>query len=69
MRRVTWWAAPPHSVSAAPACGPGHWTPSGSEPHLVVEQAAELDQDRTEELRLGHEHLDIYTGLANYRSS
>jgi hypothetical protein len=35
----------------------------------VVEQAAELDQDRTEGLRLGHEHLDIYTGLANYRSS
>jgi hypothetical protein len=35
----------------------------------VVEQAAVLDQDRTEELRRGHEHLDIYTGLANYRGS
>jgi len=41
----------------------------GSMPLLVVEQAAVLDQNRTEGLRRGHEHLNIYTGLTNYRNS
>jgi probable F420-dependent oxidoreductase len=36
---------------------------------LVVEQAVVLNQEREEALRRTHEHLDIYTGLANYRNS
>ena len=36
---------------------------------LVVEQAVVLAQDREESLRRAHAHLDIYTGLANYRNS
>jgi len=41
----------------------------GREPLLVVEQAAVLNQDRPEALRRAHEHLNIYTGLPNYRNS
>jgi probable F420-dependent oxidoreductase len=41
----------------------------GREPLLVVEQAAVLNQDRAEALRRAHEHLNIYTGLPNYRNS
>lgn len=41
----------------------------GPEPLLVVEQAAVLGQDRAESLRRAHAHLEIYTGLANYRNS
>ena len=35
----------------------------------MVEQAVVLDQDREESLRRAHAHLDIYTGLPNYRNS
>jgi probable F420-dependent oxidoreductase len=41
----------------------------GGGPLLVVEQAAVLNQDREESLRRAHEHLNIYTGLPNYRHS
>ena len=41
----------------------------GDGPLLVVEQAVVLGQNREEGLRRGHEHLNIYTGLSNYRNS
>ncbi|HEY3842277.1 MAG TPA: TIGR03620 family F420-dependent LLM class oxidoreductase [Acidimicrobiales bacterium] len=41
----------------------------GRGPLLVVEQAAVLNQHRSEALRRAHEHLNIYTGLPNYRNS
>jgi probable F420-dependent oxidoreductase len=41
----------------------------GESPLLVVEQAVVLGQDREESLRRAHAHLDIYTGLPNYRNS
>jgi probable F420-dependent oxidoreductase len=36
---------------------------------IGVEQAVVLGQDREEFLRRAHEHLEIYTGLDNYRRS
>lgn len=36
---------------------------------LGVEQAVVLGHDRDEYLRRAHEHLEIYTGLDNYRAS
>ena len=36
---------------------------------LAVEQAVVLGEDRAEYLRRAHEHLNIYTGLENYRAS
>lgn len=36
---------------------------------LAVEQAVVLGEDRSEFLRRAHAHLEIYTGLANYRAS
>jgi probable F420-dependent oxidoreductase len=36
---------------------------------LVVEQAAVLHQDGAESMRRAHEHLNVYTGLPNYRNS
>jgi probable F420-dependent oxidoreductase len=41
----------------------------GTEPLLVVEQAVVFDQERGESLRRAHDHLNIYTGLPNYRNS
>jgi len=41
----------------------------GPDPLLVVEQAVVLDQARDESLRRAHDHLEIYTGLPNYRNS
>jgi probable F420-dependent oxidoreductase len=41
----------------------------GAGPLLVVEQAAVLGQERAEGLRRAHGHLNIYTGLPNYRNS
>jgi probable F420-dependent oxidoreductase len=52
---------PEHTASARAALGPG--------PLLVVEQGVVLDQDREESLRRAHGHLDIYTGLSNYRNN
>jgi probable F420-dependent oxidoreductase len=52
---------PQHTRTARAALGEG--------PLLVVEQAAVLGQDRAESLRRAHEHLNIYTGLPNYRNN
>lgn len=41
----------------------------GGGPILCVEQAAVLTSDREEFLRRAHWHLEIYTGLPNYRGS
>jgi probable F420-dependent oxidoreductase len=41
----------------------------GPEPFLCVEQAVALTGDREEFLRRAHWHLEIYTGLPNYRAS
>jgi probable F420-dependent oxidoreductase len=41
----------------------------GPEPILCVEQAVALTSDRDEFLRRAHWHLEIYTGLPNYRGS
>lgn len=52
---------PAHTASARETLGTG--------PLLVVEQAVVLGQDRTEGLRRAHDHLNIYTGLPNYRNN
>ena len=52
---------PEHTASARKTLGPGRL--------LVVEQAVVLDQGRGESLRRAHDHLNIYTGLPNYRNS
>lgn len=57
----TYLVTPDHTASARATLGDG--------PLLVVEQAIVLDQDRTESLRRAHRHLDVYTGLTNYRNS
>jgi probable F420-dependent oxidoreductase len=41
----------------------------GDGPFLCVEQAVVLGDDREEFLRRAHWHLEIYTGLPNYRAS
>ena len=41
----------------------------GPDGFLAVEQAVVLGQPRDEYLRRAHEHLNIYTGLENYRAS
>jgi probable F420-dependent oxidoreductase len=41
----------------------------GPEPILCVEQAVALTTDRDEFLKRAHWHLEIYTGLPNYRGS
>jgi len=52
---------PGHTASARETLGP--------DPLLVVEQAVVVRQDREESLRRAHDHLNIYTGLPNYRNS
>ena len=52
---------PEHTASARATLGP--------DPLLVVEQAVVLGQSREESLRRAHDHLNIYTGLPNYRNS
>ena len=41
----------------------------GAEPILCVEQAVVLSSDRDQFLERAHWHLEIYTGLPNYRAS
>jgi probable F420-dependent oxidoreductase len=41
----------------------------GQGPVLVVEQAVVLHEKHDEALRRAHEHLNIYTGLPNYRNN
>lgn len=52
---------PEHTVTAREAIGPDKL--------LVVEQAATLVDDADEHQRRAHTHLEIYTGLPNYRNS
>jgi probable F420-dependent oxidoreductase len=52
---------PDHTHRARAALGQG--------PLLVVEQAVVLNEERDEALRRAHEHLNIYTGLPNYRNN
>lgn len=52
---------PDHTRSARDTMGEG--------PLLVVEQAVALVDDEEEFVRRAHDHLNIYTGLANYRNS
>ena len=58
-----------HSYLVTPEHTASARTTLGTDPLLVVEQAVVLDQDRDESLRRAHGHLDIYTGLPNYRNS
>jgi probable F420-dependent oxidoreductase len=44
-------------------------TTLGPDAFLAVEQSVVLGEDRDEFLRRAHEHLNIYTGLENYRAS
>ena len=41
----------------------------GDGPLLIVEQAVALVEDEDEFVRRAHEHLNIYTGLPNYKNS
>jgi probable F420-dependent oxidoreductase len=41
----------------------------GPDAFLAVEQSVVLGEERDEFLRRAHEHLNIYTGLENYRAS
>jgi probable F420-dependent oxidoreductase len=41
----------------------------GDGPLLAVEQAVVLSEDREDFLRRAHAHLEIYTGLPNYRNN
>jgi probable F420-dependent oxidoreductase len=52
---------PEHTAFAREVLGPG--------PLLAVEQAVVLSTDRDVVRRRAHWHLEIYTGLANYRAS
>ncbi len=58
-----------HSYLVTPAHTASARTTLGDGPLLVVEQAVVLDQGREEAMRRAHAHLDIYTGLPNYRNS
>jgi probable F420-dependent oxidoreductase len=52
---------PEHTASARSTMGEG--------PLLIVEQAVALVDDEDEFVRRAHEHLNIYTGLPNYKNS
>ncbi len=52
---------PEHTAQAREVLGDG--------PLLAVEQAVVLDDDEDEWRRRAHAHLEIYTGLPNYRAS
>ena len=57
----TYLVTPGHTASARVTLGP--------DALLVVEQAVVLGRSRDEALRRAHDHLNIYTGLPNYRNS
>jgi probable F420-dependent oxidoreductase len=57
---LTYLVTPEHTHQARLAVG---------DKFLGVEQAVVLGQDREEFLRRAHAHLEIYTGLDNYRNS
>ncbi len=52
---------PEHTAQAREVLGQG--------PVLAVEQAVVLGADEDEWRRRAHDHLEVYTGLANYRAS
>ena len=54
-------ATPGHTATAREILGPGKW--------LVPEQAVVIGGDDDEQLRRAHLHLQIYSGLPNYRNS
>jgi probable F420-dependent oxidoreductase len=54
-------ATPAHTATAREILGPGKW--------LVPEQAVVIGGDEDEQLRRAHLHLQIYSGLPNYRNS
>lgn len=56
----TYLVTPEHTAGARDIVGPSF---------LAVEQAVVLDESREEFLRRAHAHLEIYTGLDNYRAS
>lgn len=57
---LTYLVNPEHTTDARALLG---------ESFLAVEQAVVLGQSREEYLRRAHEHLEIYTGLENYRKN
>ena len=57
----TYLVTPDHTAMAREALGDG--------PVLAVEQAVVVDDDLDEWRRRAHAHLEIYTGLPNYRAS
>jgi probable F420-dependent oxidoreductase len=58
---LTYLVTPAHTASARETLG--------SEAFLGVELSVVLGEDRDEFLRRAHEHLNVYTGLENYRAS
>ena len=54
-------ATPAHTASTREILGPGKW--------VVPEQAVVVGEDDDEQLRRAHLHLQIYSGLPNYRNS
>ncbi|MGV1087375.1 MAG: LLM class F420-dependent oxidoreductase [Mycobacterium sp.] len=54
-------ATPAHTATAREILGPGKW--------VVPEQAVVVGGDDEEQLRRAHLHLQIYSGLPNYRNS
>jgi probable F420-dependent oxidoreductase len=58
---LSYLVTPAHTASARASLG--------ADGFLAVEQAVVVGQDRDEFLRRAHDHLNIYTGLDNYRAS
>jgi probable F420-dependent oxidoreductase len=58
---LTYLVTTEHTPGAREALGPGGY--------LAVEQAVVLGEDRAAFLARAHEHLNLYTGLENYRAS
>ena len=57
---LSYLVTPEHTRGARAACG---------DAFVAVEQSVVLDVDREEFLRRAHAHLNLYTGLDNYRRS
>lgn len=62
-------AAGAHPYLVTPEHTAGARERLGAGPLLVVEQAVVVGTDAEEARRRAHEHLEVYTGLPNYRSS
>ena len=57
------------SPTSSPRSTPPRRGPRSARTFLGVEFPVVLGEDRDEYLRRAHEHLNVYTGLENYRSS